>query len=88
MTNAEIGQWVDNDKGLYRWWKGSRLSKREFIKEHKQDLIAAITAVVSGKLPAHFLYCTAMRTCRVVSARPGTRRSKKKAGPSRRTRQA
>ena len=33
MNDTEREQWIDNDEGLYDWWKSSRMSKREFIKE-------------------------------------------------------
>ena len=55
ITHADITQWLDNDEGLYNWWKSSRLSKREFIKQNKAELVACIKAVIDGTKPAHFL---------------------------------
>ena len=33
LNNTEREQWIDNDEGLYSWWRSSRMSKRDFIKE-------------------------------------------------------
>jgi len=55
MNNSEISQWVDNDEGLYNWWKSERCSKTAFIKSHRAELIACIQKVLSGKKPAHYL---------------------------------
>jgi len=55
MNNDERSLWIDNDEGLYNWWRSSRLSKRDFIKE-KRDLIdAAIRRMAEGRKPAHYL---------------------------------
>ena len=55
MNNTERNQWIDNDEGLYNWWKSSRLSKREFIRQNRAEIDAAIANVTSGKKPAHYL---------------------------------
>lgn len=55
MTRAEIAQWIDNDEGLYDWWRGSRQSKSAFITENRADLTACIERVTSNKAPAHYL---------------------------------
>lgn len=55
ITNKEIGQWVDNDEGLYRWYMQSRLSKREFIKVNRSELVRIIQAVQSGERRPHYL---------------------------------
>jgi hypothetical protein len=55
ITTKEIELWLDNDEGLYNWFRGSRLSKREFIKQHRNELKECISRVVSGEKPAHFL---------------------------------
>jgi hypothetical protein len=55
MTTSEIGQWIDNDEGLYNWWKTSRQSKRAFIRENRADLVKCIQNVTGGKKPAHYL---------------------------------
>jgi hypothetical protein len=46
LNNADREQWIDNDEGLYSWWKSSRQSKREFIKENKTEIDAAINSVL------------------------------------------
>lgn len=55
MNNTEREQWIDNDEGLYRWWKSSRLSKREFIKQNRAEIDEAINNVTGNKKPAHYL---------------------------------
>lgn len=42
MNNTEREQWIDNDEGLYLWWKESHLSKREFIRQNKEAIDARI----------------------------------------------
>lgn len=55
LTIADIEQWIDNDEGLYNWWKGSRQKKREFIRENRQELEDCINRVVSGEKRQHYL---------------------------------
>ena len=55
INNADREQWIDNDEGLYSWWKSSRLSKREFIKQNKAEIDAAIENVIGGTKQAHYL---------------------------------
>lgn len=46
LTTSDIGQWIDNDEGLYVWWKQSRQKKSQFIKENRDELIRAIRSVL------------------------------------------
>lgn len=55
LNDDERDQWIDNDEGLYRWWKSSRQSKRAFIRENRAELDRLILAVLDGKKPAHHL---------------------------------
>ncbi len=55
MNSTEREQWISNDEGLYDWWKSSRLSMREFIRQHRAEIDAAIEAVTEGSKPAHYL---------------------------------
>lgn len=55
MNNTEREQWIDNDEGLYNWWKRSKLSKRKFIQESRAEIDEAINNVQNGKKPAHYL---------------------------------
>lgn len=55
MNNEQRCQWIDNDEGLYDWWKASKLSKRKFIQENRKEIDAAIEAVTSGKKRQHHL---------------------------------
>lgn len=55
MTRAEIAQWIDNDEGLYDWWRSSRQSKSAFIRDNRAELTACIERVTNGSKPAHYL---------------------------------
>lgn len=54
-NDTERAQWVDNDEGLYNWWKSSRQSKRAFIRENRAEIDGAISRVTGGERPAHYL---------------------------------
>jgi hypothetical protein len=54
MNDTERAQWIDNDEGLYDWWRSSRQSKRAFIRENRAEIDAAISPVVEGDKPAHW----------------------------------
>jgi len=55
MNNTERNQWIDNDEGLYNWWRSSRLSKTKFIKNNREEIDAVISNVTGGRKPAHYL---------------------------------
>ena len=55
LNDDDRSQWIDNDEGLYDWWKSSRLSKREFIRQNRAEIDAAIARVTGGDEPAHYL---------------------------------
>ena len=49
MNNKEREMWIINDEGMYNWWKSTKLSKANFIKENKQEIDAAIKAMLDKK---------------------------------------
>jgi len=55
MNETERGKWVDNDEGLYRWWKQSGLSKRAFIRKHRVEIDGVIRTITTNQKPAHYL---------------------------------
>jgi hypothetical protein len=55
LSMSEINQWVDNDEGLYNWWKASKQRKRQFIIDNRDELEACINRVLNGSKPAHYL---------------------------------
>lgn len=55
MNNRDREQWVNNDEGLYNWWRSSRVPMRKFITENRAEIDAAIANVKSGNKPAHYL---------------------------------
>jgi hypothetical protein len=55
LTLRDIEQWVDNDEGLYRMWKASRQTKRQFVRENRDTLSEMINKVISGERKPHYL---------------------------------
>ena len=47
LSLADIDQWVDNDEALYNWAKNSRLNRREFIKQNRQELTTIILNAIN-----------------------------------------
>ena len=42
MNDSERKNWVNNDGGLYLWWKSSRHSMAAFVRENRGEIDAAI----------------------------------------------
>ena len=42
MNNRERELWTLNDEGLYRWFRSSRQSMRQFLKDNREELDEAI----------------------------------------------
>lgn len=55
LTVSEIEQWIDNDEGLYDWYRSSRQSKRQFIRDNREAIATAINNVTGNRQPAHYL---------------------------------
>ena len=55
MNDTERRQWIANDEGLYNWQRYSRLNMRDFIRQNRAEIDAAIKQVVDGTKPAHYL---------------------------------
>jgi hypothetical protein len=55
LNDTDRAQWIDNDEGLYDWWRGSRQSKRAFIRANRAEIDAAILPVLNNEKPAHHL---------------------------------
>ena len=55
MNNTERSQWIDNDEGIYNWWRSTRLPKRRFIELNRDEIDVAIRNVTEGRKPAHYL---------------------------------
>jgi len=54
-NDEERRQWIDNDEGLYDWYRSSRLSMREFIKLNRAGIDEVIGKVTGGQKPAHYM---------------------------------
>lgn len=54
-NDEERRDWIDNDEGLYNWKRSSGLSMREFIRQNRVEIDAAIDNVTCGHKPAHYL---------------------------------
>lgn len=50
-SDSEINLWIDNDEGLYNWWKESKQHKQEFIDENRDELTAAIEKAGGNLMP-------------------------------------
>lgn len=50
-NDRERELWVSNDEGLCRWWKTSRLSMRNFLRENRDELDRIIHEAIN-KEPA------------------------------------
>lgn len=55
LSSKEIGQWIDNDEGLYRWWQQSKQSKREFISGNRDKLKRIVQSIMSGERRPYYL---------------------------------
>jgi len=55
LNDTDREQWIDNDEGLYNWWRSSRLSKREFIRQNRDELTQIILNIRDDRKPAHYL---------------------------------
>lgn len=55
LNDTDRAQWIDNDEGLYNWWRSVRISKRKFIRLNRAEIDAVIRNVRDGSKPAHYL---------------------------------
>jgi len=55
MNDQDREQWLDNDEGLYDWWRSTGQPKRQFIRENREAITEAIRKVTSNEKPAHHL---------------------------------
>ena len=46
IDDRERERWVANDESLYRWWKSSRVSISQFIRENRKEIASAIIGVI------------------------------------------
>lgn len=37
-NDTERENWVNNDEGLYNWWKSTKKSMRDFVRENREEL--------------------------------------------------
>lgn len=42
MNDTEREEWVNNDEGLYLWWKSSRVGITTFIRQNRKEIDQAI----------------------------------------------
>lgn len=54
-NDDERWDWIQNDEGLYNWWRRSGTGKRAFLREHRTEIDTIIDAMESGRKPAHYL---------------------------------
>jgi hypothetical protein len=49
MNTDERKMWIWNDEPLYRWWKSTRLTVNNFIKEYRVEIDDYINAQLNRK---------------------------------------
>jgi hypothetical protein len=49
LNDNDREQWIANDESLYNWWRGSRQSMRQFIRENRAELDKHIHAALDKK---------------------------------------
>lgn len=49
LNDDDRNQWIDNDEGLYSWWRSSRQSKSKFIRENREELTQLILTALNRK---------------------------------------
>ncbi len=54
-NDNQRSDWLDNDEGLYNLWRGSNVSKRQFIRENREMIDEVMDNVLCGKKQAHYL---------------------------------
>jgi hypothetical protein len=55
MNDRDRAQWVDNDEGLYRWWRQHRQSKAAFIRANRAEIDEIIGKIQRGEHKPHYL---------------------------------
>ncbi len=48
LNDNDREQWVNNDEGLYSWWKSTRQPIRTFVRENRAELTEAINKVLNA----------------------------------------
>jgi len=46
MNDDDRELWVNNDEGMYNWHRHSRLSMRQFLRQNRDQIDAAIKEVL------------------------------------------
>jgi len=54
-NDDERVQWVQNDEGLYVWWRQSKLAAGTFVRANREQIDEVIDNVLSGSRKAHYL---------------------------------
>ena len=46
LNDNDRRDWVNNDEGLYDWWKSSGIGLYRFVRENRAELTRIITAAL------------------------------------------
>jgi hypothetical protein len=49
INDTDRADWVENDEGLYGWFRRSRMSMRQFVRENRAGIDMRIHEVRGGK---------------------------------------
>jgi hypothetical protein len=55
LNDNDRSQWIDNDEGLYNWFRSTRMSKKAFVKQYRKEIDEVVNNVRGGVKPAHYL---------------------------------
>ena len=46
INDSDREQWINQDEGLYQWWKSSGLGMRAFIRANRDEIDVEIASVL------------------------------------------
>ena len=73
MNDNERREWVNNDEGLYLWWKSSRTGLYTWVKDHRKEIDETINQIIS---PNHLPKPPAIKLQPLVTSHDNTRQSR------------
>lgn len=49
LSISDLEQWVNNDEGLYNWWKSEGGSLRSFVQANREEIERGVRRVLDAK---------------------------------------
>jgi len=50
VNDEDRKEWVNNDEGLYRWWRSERVALSRFVRENRDSIDEVIEKVTGNKI--------------------------------------